>query len=133
MRRSFVNDDRTGRRYLFSQGGAMRIELKARHVQRSAHLEAHVERRISFALGRFGNEVETVTVLVEDVNGPKGGADKRCALTAWGPRIGTVRVEQTSTDACGAIDVLASRAGRSVVRALGRRRPRRSSKPSRKD
>jgi ribosome hibernation promoting factor len=111
----------------------MRIELKTRHVQRSSQLEAHVERRISFALGRFGSEIETVKVLVEDVNGPKGGADKRCALTARGPRIGTVRVEQTSTDACGAIDVLAGRAGRSVVRVLGRRRPGSSSKVSRKD
>jgi putative sigma-54 modulation protein len=109
----------------------MRIELKAWHVQRSAALEAHAERRISFALGRFGSEIDTVTLLVEDVNGPKGGADKRCALTARGPRIGAVRVEQTSSDAYGAIDVLAGRAGRSVVRALGRRSPRTSSRKTR--
>lgn len=104
----------------------MRIETKARHLRRSASLEAHVERRVLLALSRFANEIEAVTVVIEDVNGPRGGADKRCALTARGPRIGTIFVEQTATDAYGAVDLLAGRAGRSVARAVGRMRERSS-------
>ncbi|MGZ6125911.1 MAG: HPF/RaiA family ribosome-associated protein [Myxococcales bacterium] len=104
----------------------MRIELKVRHIQRSPDLQAHVERRALLALSRFADEIEVITVVVEDVNGPRGGADKRCVLTARGPRIGTVRVEQTATDAYGAVDALAGRAGRSVARAVGRLRERSS-------
>src|SRR4051812_46983212 len=56
FRSSFVKDDTGLHGYpLFARGEAMRIEVKARHIQRSATLEAHAERRISFALGRFGS------------------------------------------------------------------------------
>ena len=98
----------------------MRIELRARHLGGDGLLQEHVQRRVLFALRRFESEVEVVTVRVEDVNGPTGGADKRCALTAFGPRIGSVRVEQTVTDARGGVDVLVERAARTVARALRR-------------
>lgn len=116
----------------------MRIDLRLRHIQRGEDAgdgvpaAAHVERRMLFAFSRFAHEIDSVTVVIEDVNGPKGGPDKRCALTARGPRIGTVFVEETGADAHGAVDLLAGRASRSVARALDRMRHRPSAADPRK-
>ena len=38
------------------------------------------QQRLLFALGRFASRVRSVTVRLCDVNGPRGGRDKRCAI-----------------------------------------------------
>ena len=51
-------------------------------TQRPADLPEHIERRLRFALARFGNRVERVIVFLQDRNGPKGGIDKVCRILA---------------------------------------------------
>ena len=36
-----------------------------------------IERRLGFALSRFGDRIGHVTVHLNDVNGPRGGIDQR--------------------------------------------------------
>jgi ribosome-associated translation inhibitor RaiA len=45
-------------------------------------LRAYAERRLTFALRRFHQQVRHVRLRVTDVNGPKHGVDARCAVTA---------------------------------------------------
>ena len=42
---------------------------------------AHVaQQRLRFALGRFADRVRSLTVRLSDINGPRGGRDKRCTI-----------------------------------------------------
>ena len=103
----------------------MRIEVRGRQLEDTSDLQRHAERRLRFALGRFTGAVDRVTVRVEDVNGPRGGVDKRCRLVvALAPR-GELIIEDEDADVRRLLDRSADRAGRAVERQLGRRRPQR--------
>jgi ribosomal subunit interface protein len=99
----------------------MQLEIKAR-VGMSEALRNTIERRMAFALGRFGARISAVTVWLSDVNGPRGGVDKLCQVQvalASGPAL---RVEQADADLYTAIGRAADRVGRVVARDLARRR-----------
>lgn len=98
----------------------MRIEIRGRGLTTSDGLRARLERRLAFALGRFAPRIGRVRVRLEDVNGPRGGVDKRCRLEiAIHPDL-TVVVEEPDPDLYAAIDRAAERAGRAVARELQR-------------
>lgn len=107
----------------------MRIEVRFRALDASEPLREHVLRAVHFHLSRFGRELSSVSARVGDVNGPKGGIDKRCQLHARGPRIGSIVVADVSADAYAAVDACAEHAGRSVGRELERLRTRGDSSP----
>jgi ribosomal subunit interface protein len=98
----------------------MELDVRGRHLQVSNALRAHLARRLAFALGRVGHRIGSVRVRIEDVNGPKGGIDKRCRIAVRGDRGWIVMIEEWDSDAYGAVDRAAGRAGRAVARALGR-------------
>ncbi len=102
----------------------MKIDLRIRGLEDAAGLKEQVERRLQFALRRFGPEVAQVTVRLSDENGPRGGVDKRCHLTVRGPRLNTVVIDERSASAEVAIDLAADRVGRAVARLVDRRRHR---------
>ena len=54
----------------------MDIEIRG-HLKPTEALRRHVEKRVSFALGRLQQHVRGVTVWFDDINGPaRGGASK---------------------------------------------------------
>ncbi len=99
------------------------------HVSRLALTNStrqYLERRLSFALGRFDDSVRSVSVALSDVNGPRGGADKRCRILVWltgvhRPVIVTV-TEQTVR---AAVDIAAEKLAYAVSRSVSRRTQRR--------
>ena len=106
----------------------MKIEIRFRGLEYSNALREHVARRIHFHLSRFGSELMTVLVRIADVNGPKGGIDKRCQVTVRGQRFGSATLNEMSGDAYSAVDMAMERVSRSVGRELDRvRGPRRGS------
>jgi ribosomal subunit interface protein len=98
----------------------MELDVRGRHLQVSEALRAHLEKRIASALDRVSHHIASVTVRLEDVNGPKGGIDKRCRIKVTGERGGVVVVEEYDADAYVVVDRAAGRAGRAVARTLGR-------------
>ena len=100
----------------------MRIHVRSRGFDLTNALRAHAERRLLFALGRFGRRVQSVMLRMDDVNGPRGGADKRCQIVARLVPWGDVRVEEPDGDLYGAIDRAADRLDRAVAREIERRR-----------
>jgi ribosome-associated translation inhibitor RaiA len=104
----------------------MKIEVRFRGIQASDALRAYVVRRIHFQLSRFNTEVGSVVVRIGDINGPKGGADKRCHVAVRGPALGPVTIEELRTDAYVAVDLAVQRAacavGREIERARASRR-----------
>ncbi len=89
-------------------------------------LRAHVERRIGFALARFSDELGSVLVRLDDLNGPRGGIDKRCRVLMRGPSFGERVVEEVDSAWAPVIDRALSLAGRAVARALERGRVERA-------
>ncbi len=102
----------------------MKIELRSSNVPISAALREHALRRLDFALRRFASRVEEVVVRLVDVNGPKGGPDKRCRIVVRFATSGSVLVEATEADAYCAVSQAAMRLDERVARAITRRRPR---------
>ena len=101
------------------------IMIRARKVTLSSTLRDHVERRLGFALGRFGNRIDRVTVRLDDLNGPRGGVDKRCQIQARLHRSGKVIVEVTDVEIEAAVDRAADRIARRVKDELDRTRKKR--------
>lgn len=100
----------------------MRMEIKARNIDVPEALRRHVQRRLNFAFSRFGAEVTSAVVRLDDVNGPRGGVDQRCRLSLRGPRVGSITIEEVSVDVSAAVDIAAHRGARVVSRALSRLR-----------
>jgi putative sigma-54 modulation protein len=98
----------------------MQIEIQARNFSMTRAMRTHIERRLGFALSTCYQHVKRILVRLSDVNGPRGGNDKRCHLVVTLPGQAVV-VENTEADLYVAINRAASRAGRTVMRQLRRR------------
>lgn len=100
----------------------LRIDIRARDVEMTDELRRHAQRRMVFAIGRFGGQLASVGVHLDDVNGPRGGADKRCRVTAHLHSGADVRIVEVDPHIDAAIDRAADRLRQGVARQVGRRR-----------
>jgi len=103
----------------------MQIEVQSRGFEMTEALRLHVGRRVRFALARRGEAVTRVMVRLSDVNGRRGGVDKRCTVCVRVPRRPEVLVEDVRSDMYAAVDQAVARAARCLSRALTRRTRRR--------
>ncbi|MBI4517464.1 MAG: HPF/RaiA family ribosome-associated protein [Deltaproteobacteria bacterium] len=101
----------------------MQLHIKGRNLLLAPAVIERIERRLRFALSRFADCIDRVTVQFADLNGPRGGVDKQCRIVVKLRRGGEVVVEDTATDLETAIDRGADRAQRAVARALARMHP----------
>jgi putative sigma-54 modulation protein len=100
------------------QEAIMQIQIQARDFPLTEALIDYVERSINFALSsRFG-QLKRIEVRLSDINGPRGGKDKRCQILIGLPRLRNIVIEDTQTDLYVAIDRAVERAGRTLNRRL---------------
>jgi len=99
----------------------MQIKIQARNFSLTRAMRMYIERRLGFALSTCYRQVNRILVRLSDINGPRGGNDKRCHLEVILPGQAVV-VEDTEADLYVAINRASSRAGRTVMRQLRRRR-----------
>lgn len=100
----------------------MNVETRTRGFSLTPGLEAHAERRLVLALGRYGDRIARVRVVVSDENGSKGGEDKRCRIEVRLRDGGRIHATALDADAWVAIGAAAHRAARGLARALHRER-----------
>jgi len=100
----------------------MQVQIRARHVEVPEVLRAHVERRLGFALARFGVRIGRVLVRFSDTNGDRGGVDQRCQIDVGLRPSGSVQSEDTDADLFVAVNRAADRVARAVARVLARER-----------
>lgn len=98
----------------------MKIDVRSRGFEVSQSLREYILRRAQFQFGRFGRGVNSLTVRISDINGPKGGADKRCQVTVRGSSLRTLTVADLSADPHSAVDMAFERAVRATGRQLER-------------
>jgi putative sigma-54 modulation protein len=100
----------------------MNIDVKFRGLESSAALRDYIVKKIHTHLGRFGHDLTSVTVRVDDVNGPRGGDDKVCKITLKGPRVGSETVFEKTADPYAAADKAVDTAETVIVKVLERLR-----------
>jgi putative sigma-54 modulation protein len=101
----------------------MRIQISKRNLDVNDALRAHLERRLGFALGRFGDRIDLVHVRLSDISGHRGGPDWRCQLDVDLRALGVgaaIRVDDSDADLLTAVDAAVARASRSIARAVER-------------
>ena len=60
----------------------IRIVVRVKGIEFTDELRNAVERIIAFAVDRHVFQVDSISVYLADLNGPKGGVDKVCQITA---------------------------------------------------
>ena len=103
----------------------MRLRIRARNTEISRTFEEWIERRLWFALAKFGGRISRITAFLEDINGPRGGVDQRCRVEVLLVPSGKIQAEATDADAILAVSRATNRIARRVRDALERRRTRR--------
>lgn len=101
----------------------MDVEVRIQSTDLGDALRDYVVRRLHFCLGRFAGRLGRVIVRVSDINGPRGGVDKSCRITAeLLPSGKTVLHEAVDNSLYAAIDRATERIGRSFSREVQRQR-----------
>lgn len=100
----------------------MHIDIRSQGFDLTDGLRDHAERRLNFALDWARHNIGKVVLRLTDINGPRGGQDKRCQLRIPLPRMRAVVIEETAADLYLAIDRSIDRAGRALERRLSRQR-----------
>lgn len=111
----------------------MHLDIHSQGFELTDALREYTGRRLAFVLGRSASHVSRVAVLLADINGPRGGVDKRCRIHVRLTPPLEVVVEDTQSDLYRAIDRAAERVGRTVARSLSRLRRARHLDRARRD
>lgn len=103
----------------------MQFLFKSRHPH-AVEFRDLTEQRVRFVFRRLGQLIPHAEVQLSDVNGPRGGIDKRCQVKLQAQGIGPVVVASVATDWRTALDQALARAIRFLMRMRRRSRdPRR--------
>jgi putative sigma-54 modulation protein len=101
---------------------SVQIDIQTCDFPLTQTLRSHAERRLRSALTCCGERIRRVAMRLSDVNGPRGGTDKRCLLQVVLAGLPDVVVEDTQADLYVAIDRVTDRAGRTLVRKIERQK-----------
>ena len=76
----------------------MEIPIHARGFALTTAIETHLQRQLRFALDHLDDRVRRVFVRLSDINGRRGGIDKRCQVQVTLAGSGDVVIEDVQTD-----------------------------------
>ena len=100
----------------------MRTEVCTQGFDITPAIEAHVRKQLDINLANFASHIVSVQVFLSDINGPKGGPDKKALICIrLGSRL-NVTVERTRSDLYLAVTGAARQAKRATRRTLNRHR-----------
>lgn len=60
----------------------MSVQVRIRELDLTEAIRAYVDRKLHASLGRFAGSLGDIQVTLTDVNGPRGGVDKACRISA---------------------------------------------------
>jgi hypothetical protein len=112
----------------------MKVLVRPRGIEWSDELQRLVERSIAFAVDRYSSQVRQISVYFTDVNGPRGGVDKLCQITADLRRRRPVLILEKGEDLLATVNRAARRLSYRIGRTIQRpktARTRRTRTPDR--
>ncbi|VAW55086.1 hypothetical protein MNBD_GAMMA05-248 [hydrothermal vent metagenome] len=98
----------------------MQIDIQSRGFSLTSALLNYSEQRLLFSMSYFSDHISKVIIRLSDINGPRGGTDKRCHLQFIIAGLPDIVVDDTEADMYAAIDRAMDRARRTVARKLDR-------------
>ena len=101
----------------------MKVLFKSRDPEAIAMHEL-AKARSEFVFRRLAWLISKATLSLSDINGPRGGVDKRCQVEVQVNRESKVVATSIARDWRGAIDLALSRAVRTLVRRRQQLKPR---------
>jgi len=104
-----------------SGASTLPIYIRAVDVAMTRDDRDHLRSKLTARLARFGRRIERASVRVEDVNGPRGGVDKRCRIKVVLSGMPSVTVEDQQRALRAALDGALGRITAAVRRSVGRR------------
>ena len=99
----------------------MQVIFESRDA-RASELRSMAERRVRFVMRRLAWLVPRARVLLSDINGPRGGVDKRCQVELKSDVLGTVVITAVARDWRSAFESALARAAQVLVRGWQRQR-----------
>lgn len=100
----------------------MNIQIHASDFTLTDGLREHIAWRVAYATNHGRDAVSRIIVHLSDVNGPRGGVDKRCGVELRLKGAPSLVVDDVQADLYVAIDRAFERVSRSLHRRLARRR-----------
>jgi putative sigma-54 modulation protein len=96
------------------------IYFRVRGIDFTDELRKAVERIVVFALDRYHPQMDKISVYMADLNGPKGGVDKLCQITAKLSRGNPVLILEQGSEILTTVNRAAHRLGHRIGRAVQR-------------
>jgi len=96
----------------------MQIDIQTLKIDHSDAIEQFVRERFTAALNQHDRHVRSVSVVLKDVNGPRGGVDKECDARVELHGSDPVLIKKHDADLYAAITQAADGAKNSVGRAV---------------
>jgi len=100
----------------------MQMDIQSQGFTLTDGIRDYVMKRLAYGLNHGDEAITRVIVRLSDINGPRGGDDKRCLIEVRLKATPAVVIEDTEADLYVAIDRAAERAGRTLARRLARQR-----------
>lgn len=98
----------------------MRPTIIAKGVEASETLREYIMERLGSVLESAQDSIDYITVRLTDLNGSKGGIDKRCLINVKLPGRPHIVITEIASDITSAIDGAAYRASLAVGRVISR-------------
>ena len=96
----------------------MQFDIQTKRFSHTKSLRNYTEKRMGFALHRNDKHILRTCVRLADINGPRGGIDKRCHIALKLAGQNSIEIEDTEADLYVAIDLACERAMHTLKRRL---------------
>ncbi|QDZ28322.1 HPF/RaiA family ribosome-associated protein [Noviherbaspirillum sp. UKPF54] len=100
----------------------MQVHFMASEFELTPSLRDHLARRLRFAFISLQNKIQSISVRLRDLNGPKGGRDMLCQVAVVIPGRPTVLIKDVQEDMYAAIDSAFKRASYRASQMITRQR-----------
>lgn len=100
----------------------MQVDIQSLGFTLTPALSAYARRRIDYSLGFAADRINRLVVRLSDINGSRGGDDKRCLIDLRAKGVPEIVIEDVESDLYAAIDRATDRARRALVRRLDQAR-----------
>jgi putative sigma-54 modulation protein len=101
---------------------AMQMDIQSQGFTLTPGPHDYLTKRLAYSLGHGDQSITRVIVRLSDINGPRGGDDKRCLIEVRLRQLPAVVIADTEADLYAAIDRATDRASRTLARRLARQR-----------
>lgn len=107
----------------------MKVSVRPRGIEWSDELKKQVKRSIAFAVDRHSARVTHISIYLADVNGPRGGVDKLCQITADLKRSTPILILEKGDDLLATVNRAARRLSYRIGRTIQRSTTSRARRP----